>query len=160
LHQLIINNYLSHYINRKILILLAYSCIMLATRSLYLFLSLATVVIALVIRKSWAHLPYWINFWIWDFLWAFMLYWLMFALFLPARRWFATCWLIVFCWLIEWSQTWHTDWLDSFRHSHIGGLLLGHGFLWSDIIAYTFGALAGFAVHHYFISTYKKFKLF
>lgn len=115
-------------------------------RVTYILLAIVTIIIALIIRKLWTHLPFWINIWIGDFLWAVMLYFAMIAVFMPKNRWKATAYLIVFCWIIEISQEWHTEWLDAFRQTYIGGLLLGHGFLWSDIISYTMGALVAYLI--------------
>jgi hypothetical protein len=41
----------------------------------------------------------------------------------------------------EVSQLWHTPWLDAIRHTTIGRLLLGLGFLWSDIVCYAVGTV-------------------
>lgn len=102
------------------------------------------IVVALGLRAIWAWLPFFINIWLGDFLWAVMLYYLGIALFWPANKRVFTLALVVFCWLIEGSQAWHTPWLDAFRDTGFGGLLLGHGFLWSDIVAYTAGSVAGY----------------
>lgn len=42
---------------------------------------------------------------------------------------------------IEITQLYHAPWIDSIRATRIGGLVLGHGFLWNDIICYTVGAV-------------------
>jgi glycerol uptake facilitator-like aquaporin len=117
---------------------------MIVKRLVYVAFTIAILFIALFIRSKWAVLPYFINFWIGDFLWAFMLYFLWRAIFLQFNRYKMTIALIVFCWLIEGSQAWHTPWLDDFRHTTIGGLLLGHGYLWSDILAYTAGVIVAY----------------
>ncbi|QDK68601.1 DUF2809 domain-containing protein [Bacillus halotolerans] len=44
-----------------------------------------------------------------------------------------------FCVIIECSQLYHAEWIDRIRDNSLGGLVLGYGFLWSDIIAYTMG---------------------
>jgi Protein of unknown function (DUF2809) len=119
---------------------------MLNLRLRYTGYAVALIAIALGLRRAWSALPYWINVWIGDFLWGVMLYCVMVALFLPRNRWAATLWLVLFCWVIEASQAWHTAWLDAFRDTTIGGLLLGHGFLWSDIAAYTAGCLVAYWV--------------
>ena len=113
-------------------------------RILYLGLALCTLFLALFIRSLWSSLPYAINFWIGDFLWSFMLYWGCRFLFLNSKRIQMTVFLIVFCWFIECSQMFHTIWLDAFRNTTFGGLLLGHGFLWSDIFSYTGGAIVAY----------------
>lgn len=48
---------------------------------------------------------------------------------------------LVFSYLIEISQLFSTPFLNAARANVIGGLILGYGFLWSDIICYTVGAL-------------------
>ena len=46
----------------------------------------------------------------------------------------------------EISQLYHARWIDQVRANWLGGLLLGFGFLWSDILCYTVGvALAAAA---------------
>lgn len=41
--------------------------------------------------------------------------------------------------VIEASQLWHPPWLDAFRATTIGVLLLGRYFAWLDIVAYAVG---------------------
>jgi hypothetical protein len=113
-------------------------------RLAYAGIAVLLIVIALGLRAAWTYLPYSINFWIGDFLWALMLYCLGIAVFMPTDKRRFTIALVVFCWCIEGSQAWHTPWLDAFRNTQLGGLLLGHGFLWSDIVSYTAGAIAGY----------------
>lgn len=42
--------------------------------------------------------------------------------------------------LIEVSQLWHPPFLEALRATTLGGLVLGFGFLWSDLICYAVGA--------------------
>ncbi len=42
------------------------------------------------------------------------------------------------------SQLYHAEWIDSIRATTLGGLVLGYGFLWSDLVAYTIGVGIGF----------------
>ena len=46
-------------------------------------------------------------------------------------------------WGIEFSQLYQADWINEIRATRIGGLLLGHGFLLSDIIVYALGVGIG-----------------
>jgi len=46
-----------------------------------------------------------------------------------------------FCFAIEISQFYHAEWIDTIRQTRIGGLVLGFGFLWSDLLSYTFGVI-------------------
>ena len=40
---------------------------------------------------------------------------------------------------VEASQLLRVEWLDSIRSTRLGALLLGRGFLWSDLLAYVIG---------------------
>ena len=44
---------------------------------------------------------------------------------------------------VELSQLYHTPWLDSIRETTLGGLILGFGFLWSDLVCYAAGVGIG-----------------
>ncbi len=43
------------------------------------------------------------------------------------------------CYIIETLQLYQADWIVSIRATTLGRLILGQGFLWNDILAYTFG---------------------
>lgn len=45
--------------------------------------------------------------------------------------------------LVEISQLYHAPWIDWVRSQPIGGLILGFGFLWSDLACYTVGVSFG-----------------
>jgi len=64
---------------------------------------------------------------------------------------------LLFCYLIEISQLYHAPWIDAIRNTRLGGLVLGFGFLWTDIIAYTMGIGIMLAIESvYFGSKEKK----
>ncbi len=44
---------------------------------------------------------------------------------------------------VELSQLAHVPWLDALRDSTVGGLVLGRGFLWSDVPRYAAGVALG-----------------
>src|SRR3954464_6144190 len=48
--------------------------------------------------------------------------------------------------LIEVSQLYHAPWLDSIRHTTLGGLILGYGFLWGDLACYAVGIGLGVVI--------------
>ncbi len=50
---------------------------------------------------------------------------------------------LLFCFLVELSQLYHASWIDALRNNRIGGLILGFGFLWSDLLCYAAGILLG-----------------
>jgi hypothetical protein len=49
---------------------------------------------------------------------------------------------------IELSQLYHAPWIDSIRHTTLGGLILGFGFVWSDLICYAVGVGLGLAIEN------------
>ena len=51
---------------------------------------------------------------------------------------------LLFCYLIEISQCSKAPWLEHLRHTTLGGLVLGFGFLWSDLVMYTIGISLAF----------------
>ena len=53
---------------------------------------------------------------------------------------------LIFCYAIEVSQLYHAPWIDTIRHTRVGGLVLGYGFLWSDLLCYTLGVILGFVL--------------
>jgi hypothetical protein len=46
---------------------------------------------------------------------------------------------------VELSQLYHAPWIDSIRQTTLGGLILGFGFLWSDLACYPLGVGLGAA---------------
>jgi hypothetical protein len=44
---------------------------------------------------------------------------------------------------VELSQLYHAPWIDSIRQTTLGGLILGFGFLWSDLACYAVGVGLG-----------------
>jgi hypothetical protein len=47
---------------------------------------------------------------------------------------------------IEVSQRYHAPWIDAIRATTPGALVLGYGFLWSDLACYVVGVLVGGAI--------------
>ena len=47
---------------------------------------------------------------------------------------------------VELSQLYHAPWIDSIRHTTLGGLILGFGFVWSDLVCYALGVGLGVLV--------------
>lgn len=50
---------------------------------------------------------------------------------------------LLFSYAIETSQLYQAPWIQQVRHTLLGGLILGYGFLWSDLICYTIGVGLG-----------------
>ena len=112
----------------------------------YFFLVIAVMILGLSTRRFSIYFPNWINLYLGDALWALMIFFL-FGLLFRARgtRW-VTVGALLFSFSIELSQLYHSQWIDSLRETRIGGLVLGYGFLWSDLVSYTFGIGIGILI--------------
>ena len=78
-----------------------------------------------------------------DVLWAIMVFLMFRFLFIHKSLRFVALISLCFCYLIEMSQLYHEPWIDRIRNTSLGALVLGHGFLWSDVLAYTLGVGLG-----------------
>jgi hypothetical protein len=56
-----------------------------------------------------------------------------------AFTWTIACLAMAFSVAVELSQLYHAPSIDSIRHTTLGGLILGFGFLWSDLACYAVG---------------------
>ncbi len=111
---------------------------------LYIPSTLLVVCLGLLSRKFSYLLPDVINTYLGDALWAVMIY-LMIATI--GKSWSVNrvgFYSILFCYAIELSQFYNAPWIDAIRNTRLGGLILGFGFLWSDIMAYILGVSAMF----------------
>jgi hypothetical protein len=81
-----------------------------------------------------------------DALWALMVYWVFAFVFRQKPAIYIALMAMGFSYGIEISQLYHAPWIDAIRAKPLAALLLGYGFLWSDIISYTIGIGFGFGV--------------
>lgn len=78
-----------------------------------------------------------------DALWALMMYWLVSAGLPASHRLTRGGIALAICWAVEFSQRYHAPWLDAWRATTIGHLVLGSGFDPRDLGAYAVGILTG-----------------
>lgn len=117
-------------------------------RLLYFLMATAVICLGLLSRRLAVHLPDVINLVLGDALWALMIFLLIRMVF---RNWSVKKVAVVglaFCFLIELSQIYHAEWIDRIRSTTLGGLVLGYGFLWSDLVAYTIGIGFGIIIDY------------
>ncbi|MBY4603482.1 MULTISPECIES: DUF2809 domain-containing protein [Bacillus] len=91
-------------------------------------------------------LPDTVNTYLGDSLWAAMIFTGCGFLFQKMKTIFTGMISLSFCFIIEISQLYHAEWIDRIRDTSLGGLVLGYGFLWSDIKSYTLGIAACAAI--------------
>lgn len=102
-------------------------------------LAIATIVAGLASRQWPAALPRFIALYAGDTLWAAMVVWLL-ALASPrasTTRLASTA--LALAVVVEVSQLYHAPWIDGIRGTRLGALVLGQGFLWSDLACYAVG---------------------
>lgn len=103
------------------------------------------IVAALVTRSPRAaFLPEFMKMYAGDALWASGLYFLI-ALFRSAAPPFELLIsTVLISFAVEASQLYQADWIVELRHTFPLGYFLGYGFLWSDIVCYSAGALLAY----------------
>ena len=127
-------------------------------RNLAIYLPLIAIIIALGLpaRLIPQYLPGWYVTYAGDFLWAMLVFFLYALLFRPSTK-FCFCIALITAYLIEISQLFHPVWLDSLRSIRLLGFVLGFGFLWSDLIAYTLGISLAAGIDRLLLSSKKKY---
>lgn len=110
---------------------------MMRKRGSYVILILGVVVIGLLSRAV-SGVPKWFG----DVFWGLMVFFIMCFFFRNRSSLKNTLLSVAFSIGIEVAKLYHTPWLDDFRCTTLGGLLLGHAFSWENIFCY----LAGIAV--------------
>lgn len=76
-----------------------------------------------------------------DALWASMIYFSCRVLFTRQPLWLSLVLSLGFCFGIELSQLYQREWINGVRDTVVGGLILGKGFLWIDLLRYSAGIL-------------------
>lgn len=112
-------------------------------RVIYIGLTFFTIVVGLLSRKYYYYLPSALNLYLGDALYALMMFWILGFLFNRqniVRNGFMA---MIICYTIEFTQTLDYVWLIKIRSNILGKLILGTGFLWSDLLAYVLGILVG-----------------
>lgn len=115
-------------------------------RIIYSITVLLTIILGLISRRFSNIFPIWINAYLGDALWALMIYQIFAIIYKNKSIKTVAILSILFCYLIEITQLYHASWIDSLRSTTLGGLVLGYGFLWSDILAYSIGVFSGIVV--------------
>ena len=113
------------------------------SRLRYASATILTMILGLLTRSRWMPRPNFVAEFGGDALWALMVFWIAGFLFptIPTAR--AAVVAGGFAALIEFSQWLHTPWLDALRANRFARLVLGQGFLWSDLVCYATGIAIG-----------------
>ena len=126
-------------------------------RVLYLVLIIIIMILGVCSRKYGQYLPKITSEYSGDILWALMVYWGFGFLFSKSSIKYITVISLIFSFGIEISQLYQAKWINTIRETTLGALILGHGFLFSDLVCYTIGILIGVVLEYfYFYSISKK----
>lgn len=122
-------------------------------RTKYGIIVLITIVAGLLSRKFMFIFPKSIAPYIGDAIWASMIYFIIRTV-IPNLKIINVAFIaIIVSYSIEISQLYQADWINNIRNTSLGGLVLGHGFLYEDLIAYLIGNIASMVID-------KKFKIY
>lgn len=112
-------------------------------RALYFIFIVITMLLGLGSRRFSYILPNFTSSFSGDILWALMMFWIFGFIFNSFRTRNIALLTLAFSFTIEISQLYHSPWIDNIRNTNLGGLVLGYGFLWSDLVCYSIGVLMG-----------------
>ena len=118
-------------------------------RTLYAFLIIATIGMGLASREDFV--PKLIFPYLGDILYTLMIFFVIGFLFSKLSSLKVALIAISICFIIEISQFYETDWIIDLRRNKLGGLILGFGFLWSDLISYVVGGILGFSLEYFLL---------
>ena len=110
-------------------------------RILYFVITSLVMIMGLLSRKFMFIFPKNIAPFVGDVFWAMMVYFGFRFLFPKLSLLKSFNIALIFSFGIEISQLYQSNWINSMRKTTIGGLVLGHGFLWMDLISYTIGVI-------------------
>ena len=107
-------------------------------RVVYGILTVLTIVLGLLSRHF-SVFPLWIG----STLWGLMVYFIVRFL-LPNTSALKTAFIsLAFSYAIEFAQLYQAHWINAIRQTLFGRLVLGQGFEWGDLVAYTVGISIG-----------------
>lgn len=115
-------------------------------RAAYLIAAGTVLGVGLASRRHGAALPTFVARYAGDTLWALMVYLGLGVVVPTARTSRRAALALALSYSVEASQLYRAPWIDALRQTAIGGLVLGYGFLWSDIACYTIGVSLGAAL--------------
>jgi hypothetical protein len=112
-------------------------------RFVYLLSATVVVIAGLASRRYREQLPEFLAEYAGDTLWSLMVL-LLVSMLLAGRPLLVRAAItLALALLVEISQLYHAPWIDAIRQTTLGGLVLGFGFLWTDLVCYSVGVTIG-----------------
>ncbi|MFZ7121113.1 MAG: DUF2809 domain-containing protein [Eubacteriaceae bacterium] len=125
-------------------------------RFIYSIIIVVVILLGLSSRRYAIWLPDCIRIYSGDILWGLMIFFIFGFLFIEMKIRDIALFALLLSYTVEASQLYQSQWINSIRGTFLGGLILGYGFLWSDILCYSIGILIGVILEKTF--TYKRLK--
>lgn len=113
------------------------------SRKKYVFYIIIVIIAGLASRRFRPLLPDWLAAYSGDVLWGLMVFLMVGFVWNKKSSLTVGAGAFAAAALVELSQLYHAPWIDSIRSYRLGGLILGYGFLWSDLLCYAAGILLG-----------------
>jgi hypothetical protein len=110
----------------------------------YFILFISAIFLGIISRK----IPF-VPLFVGDFLYAVMIYLLVRIVFPIKKSPLIILFSLLVCYSIEFLQLYQGNWMIELRKTLFGRYVLGQGFLWSDILAYTFGIFFTFLIEKF-----------
>ncbi|MCT4509778.1 MAG: DUF2809 domain-containing protein [Tepidibacter sp.] len=118
-------------------------------RCVYFIFIIIVIIMGLLSRKL-DNMQEFIKNYLPDTLWGLMVFFMMGFIFNKSSSLKIVIYSLMFSYCIEISQLYHGEFIDSIRRTTMGGLVLGFGFLWSDLVCYSVGILIGYLLDIYY----------
>ncbi len=115
-------------------------------RLLYGCFLASVIATGLLWRSSWLSLPAKLGKYGADALWSLMVFFGLGLLFPRLSTRTTATLALIFSFLVETSQLYHSPWIDAIRSTRLGALILGSVFNWPYFPAYIVGVLIGVAL--------------
>ena len=115
------------------------------TRNRLIYLSFIFIVtgLGLASRRYPEILPKFIAAYAGDTLWALLVFLLIGFIFPTLNLVKVAVIAVIFSFAIELSQLYQAPWINDIRQNNLAALVLGRGFLWSDLVCYSVGIATG-----------------
>lgn len=121
-------------------------------RNRYLYFALIVIVMIMgLMSRTVDSVPPFLKTYLPDTLWGLMVFFMIAFIFNKSSPIKITIYSLIFSYCIEISQLYHGEFIDNIRRTTLGGLVLGFGFLWSDLVCYSIGILIGCLIDRYYI---------
>ena len=121
-------------------------------RIVFLIVSFATIGTGLFVRLKKAWFPDVVNLYLGDILYAFMMFYIVSFFAIRSNAAVRGGIALAVCFCVEVLQLYQAAWITAIRQTLPGRLILGSGFLWSDLLAYSIGVAAAYLFDKFVIS--------